>query len=72
MVLVYSRSKGDEEIICVFNRSDKSQSIDVPVPVQGNFIDLISDECKSYMTTGNVLKVSLEPITGKVLKRITP
>lgn len=69
MVLVYTRSKGNDEIICVFNRSDKSQSVDLPISVPGNFMDLVSDECSNYNTTDKVLKLSLDPLTAKVLKR---
>jgi cyclomaltodextrinase len=69
MVLAYSRTKGKDEIICVFNRSDKAQSVDIPVDSAGNFFDLNIVECKTYQTSGNVLKVSLEPLTAKILKR---
>jgi cyclomaltodextrinase len=69
MILAYSRTKGNEEIICVFNRSDKSQSVDLPVTTSGNFMDIISAECKTYLTTDNIIKISLEPLTAKVLKR---
>jgi cyclomaltodextrinase / maltogenic alpha-amylase / neopullulanase len=69
MVLAYSRSRGNDEIICVFNRSDKAQSIDITVDNSGNFMDIASTECTTYKTTNNVLKVSLEPLTAKVLKK---
>ena len=69
MVLAYSRMKDKEEIICVFNRSDKAQSVDIPVAGSGNFMDIISEECKSFSTTDNILKVSLEPLSAKILKR---
>jgi glycosidase len=72
MILVYSRSKGNDEILCVFNRSDKTQSVDIPVEIQTSFMDLISDECRTYKATGGILKVSLEPISGLVLKKIIP
>jgi glycosidase len=69
MVLAYSRSRGNDEIICVFNRSEKSQSVDIPVVSSGNFMDIVSTECRTYSTINNVLKISLEPLTAKVLKR---
>lgn len=69
MVLAYSRSRGNEKIICVFNRSDKAQSVDVPVTNPGNFMDINSQECTTYKTSDAVLKISLEPLTAKVLKR---
>jgi glycosidase len=70
MVLAYSRSRGNDEIICVFNRSDKAQSLDIPVDKSGNFMDIASTECTTYKTTNNVLKVSLEPLAAKVLKKL--
>jgi glycosidase len=69
MVLAYSRKNGKDEIICVFNRSDRAQSVDIPLETSGNFMDLNSVECKTFSSTDNVLKVSLEPLTAKVLKR---
>jgi hypothetical protein len=69
MVLAYSRLKGNEEIICVFNRSDKAQSVDIPVNSEGNFMDINSVECKTYKTEDNVIKISLDPLTAKILKR---
>jgi cyclomaltodextrinase len=69
MVLAYRRSKENNEIICVFNRSDKTQSVDIPVTNAGNFMDIISEECKTFKTVNNVLKVSLEPLNAMVLKR---
>ena len=69
MILAYCRSKGNDEIICVFNRSDKAQSVDIPVSGSANFMDIISEECKTYKTSDSVLKISLEPLTAKVLKR---
>ena len=70
MILAYSRSKGNDEIICVFNRSDKAQSVDIPVTGSGNFMDIASSECRTFKTAGNVLKVSLEPLTAKILKKL--
>jgi glycosidase len=55
MVLAYSRSRGNDEIICVFNRSEKSQSVDIPVVSSGNFMDIVSTECRTYSTINNVL-----------------
>jgi cyclomaltodextrinase / maltogenic alpha-amylase / neopullulanase len=69
MVLAYSRIRGSEEIICVFNRSDMTQSVDIPVGNPGNFMDINSTECKTYNAPDKVLKISLEPLTAMVLKR---
>ena len=70
MILAYSRLNGNDEIICVFNRSGKIQSVDIPVSGSGNFMDIISVGAKTYRTSDSVLKISLEPLTAKVLKRL--
>jgi glycosidase len=69
MVLAYSRSTEKDQIICVFNRSGESQSVDIPVPVQTIYTDIISEESRSFKSSGNILKLTLEPLTGIVLKR---
>ncbi len=69
MVLAYNRIKGKEEMVIVFNRSDKKQSLFVPVKNEGNYKDILSAEGKSCKTVDSGIEISLEPLTAMVLKK---
>lgn len=69
MVLAYSRLMADTEIDVVFNRSDSVQYINVPVITDGDFDDLLSPGNEVYRSNGKKIEVSLQPLTGLVLRR---
>jgi glycosidase len=70
MVLAYSRSKGNEEIVVIFNRSDNVQSVVVPVKNNGTYKELFPGENSTFKAVGPVLEIKLQPITAIVLKRL--
>ncbi|MCJ7449725.1 MAG: glycoside hydrolase family 13 protein [Bacteroidales bacterium] len=69
MVLGYTRTSDDNEIIIVFNRSDQVQPVVVPVNNGGIFTDILSEEGKSYKAVDSELNVNLEPISAIVLRK---
>ena len=69
MVLAYNRTLAKEEIVAVFNRSDSTQSVKVPVRNSGNYIDILSGSRKLFKTSRGTIQISLEPLTAAVLKR---
>ena len=70
MVLAYSRTMENTEIIVVFNRSDKSQSVTIPA--------LEERQYRNILSTGGVLinknipgtEITMEPLSAVVLKGI--
>lgn len=69
MVLAYNRTSEKEEIVVVFNRSDSTQNIKVPVRNSGNYIELLTGGKKLFKTSKGTIQISLEPLTAAVLKR---
>lgn len=69
MVLAYSRRFGNEEIVAIFNRSYKKQSVTVPVKNIGSFRNLLSPDGKQFTTTSAGLEIILDPLSGMILKR---
>jgi cyclomaltodextrinase len=70
MVLAYIRSKGNEEIVVVFNRSDDEQSVFVPVKTNGSYKELFPAEENICKTVDSGLEIKLQPLTAIVLKRL--
>lgn len=70
MVLSYTRSKGNEEIVVVFNRSDNEQSVFVPVKNNGSYKELFPAEENIRKTVDSGLEIKLQPLTAVVLKRL--
>jgi glycosidase len=70
IILSYVRSKGDEEIIVVFNRSDNEQSVFIPVKKDGSYKELFPTEDKTCKTVNYGLEISLQPLTAVILKKI--
>jgi glycosidase len=70
MVLAYSRSKGSDEIISIFNRSDKDQTISVPAGTGDNFVEIFPTEGKIYKSDSTGLQITLKPLKALVLKRV--
>jgi cyclomaltodextrinase / maltogenic alpha-amylase / neopullulanase len=69
MVLAYNRTSGKDEIVAVFNRSDKQQTVKVPVKNDGKYKLLLSSGRKSYSSSGGTIEITLEPLTAVVLKK---
>ena len=69
MVLAYNRRMGRNEIVVVFNRSDKPQSVKVPVKNDGEYLNLLTGSDKSIITNNNNIELNLEPLTAVVLKK---
>ena len=70
MVLAYVRSKGNEEIVVVFNRSNDEQSVLVPVKNNGSYKELFPSEESTFKTVDSSLEIKLQPLTAIVLKRL--
>jgi cyclomaltodextrinase / maltogenic alpha-amylase / neopullulanase len=70
IVLAYSRSKGNDEIVAVFNRSDKEQSVVVPVKNQGSYKVIFPEGENILKTINSGLEIKLKPITAIVLKKL--
>ena len=69
MVLAYSRKSGIDEIIALFNRSDKQQSVTVPVDGNASYSNLLNSEVKEITAVNNGINITLEPLSAMVLKR---
>jgi glycosidase len=69
MVLAYNRRMGKNEIVVVFNRSFKPQSVKVPVKNDGEYLNLLTGSDKSIITNNNNIELNLEPLTAVVLKK---
>jgi cyclomaltodextrinase / maltogenic alpha-amylase / neopullulanase len=69
LTLAYNRTLGNDEIVVVFNRSDKIQTIEVPVKTNGEYVNVLSDSNKSILSSKNKIKLNLEPLTAIVLKK---
>ncbi len=69
MVLAYNRSSGKDEIVAAFNRSDKRQTVKVPVKNVGKYKLLLSSGRKIYSSSGGSIEITLEPLTAVVLKK---
>jgi glycosidase len=69
MILAYSRTMGKEEIDVVFNRSDSLKVVKVPVETDGEFEDILSPENISFQSTDKAVRIRLEPLSAKILKK---
>src|SRR5674476_440604 len=69
MLLAYSRRTGNDEIVVVFNRSVKRQSIKVPVNSNGEYLTLLTEGPETYQSNSGRVEINLEPLTAVVLKK---
>jgi cyclomaltodextrinase / maltogenic alpha-amylase / neopullulanase len=69
MVLAYTRSLGKDEIIVVFNRSGKEESLVVPVRKNEAFTDILSPGHESYKSVDEGLEIKIEPLSAIVLRK---
>jgi glycosidase len=69
MTLAYNRTMGNDEIVVVFNRSDKTQTIKVPVKTNGEYLNVLSENNRSILSSKRKIELNLEPLTAVVLKK---
>jgi glycosidase len=69
MVLAYSRYNDKEEIVAVFNRSDKEQSLIIPMDKYINYIEIYPLKGDTYKSGYAGLEVKLQPLSALVFKR---
>lgn len=69
MVLAYSRSNSESEIIAVFNRSGKEQTVLIQVKDPVKYIELLKQSGNSFKPAGEGLEITLQPISAIVLKK---
>jgi glycosidase len=69
MLLAYSRRTANDEIVVVFNRSVKRQSVKVPVNSNGEYLTLLTEGPETYQSSSSRVEINLEPLTAVVLKK---
>src|SRR5664279_4426772 len=69
MLLAYNRSTGKDEIVVVFNRSSKQQSVKVPVNSNGEYLSILAEKPETYLSNSGRVEVNLEPLSAVVLKK---
>jgi cyclomaltodextrinase len=69
MVLAYDRMKDNDEILAIFNRSDSSRTISVPVRLEGEFADILSENPALFKSVDKKVEINLKPLTAIVLKK---
>jgi glycosidase len=69
MILAYTRTLGKEEIVAMFNRSGKEESLFVPVQNSGTFTELLSPDHELYKSVDKGLEIKIEPLSAMVLRR---
>ena len=71
LILAYDRRMGNKEITVVFNRSNSLTQINVPVRADGRFEDILSLKQNFYDSSDKKIKISLDPLSGVVLRKKT-
>jgi glycosidase len=69
MVLAYSRSNSESEVITVFNRSGIAQTITLEVKEPAKYKEIFRPEGNSIKTINSGLEITLQPISAIVLKK---
>jgi glycosidase len=69
MILAYTRTIGKEEIVALFNRSGKEESLFVPVQNRGTFTDILSSGHESYKSVDEGLEIKIKPLSAMVLRK---
>jgi cyclomaltodextrinase len=69
MVLAYSRSMKNDEIIVAFNRSNDNQLIKIPVRNDGEYINIFPGGKDSFQSYDKEIGISMLPLTAIVLKK---
>jgi hypothetical protein len=61
--------KNNDEMLAVFNRSDSSRTISVPVRQNGEFSDILSVDPVSFKSIDKKVEIKLKPLSAIVLKK---
>lgn len=69
MILAYSRLSGDDEIITVFNRSDREQKCIIPVKRAYRYKDILNPENKLYEVKNGRIEITLAPLSAIIMKK---
>jgi glycosidase len=69
MVLAYSRTDSESDIIAVFNRSGKVQTVLIPVSEPDKYTELLKQEGNSFKPVEQGLEIILQPISAIVIKK---
>lgn len=69
MILVYNRLMGQNDVIAAFNRSDNPHTIKISTKFNGDYEELLTADKKIFKSDKNVIELTLEPLTARVLKR---
>ncbi len=69
MVLAYSRTKGKDEMVMAFNRSDKEQSVVIKVKHCGIYKQIFPGNQIFFKTTDSGINLEIPPISSIVLKK---
>ncbi len=69
MVLAYSRKYNNDEIVVLFNRSDKKQFVSFPDNVMMSYKMIFSTGQVSLADTGNGNEFEMEPLSALILKK---
>jgi glycosidase len=69
MVLAYNRRMGNNEIIAIFNRSDKQVIVNVRTGFDGYYGDILSSGNKSFQSINNLIEITIQPMSALVLKK---
>jgi hypothetical protein len=68
MVLAYSRRTANVEIIIVFNRSDKVQSVNLTDIKYADYRNILSSGGVEFKNTSSGIEINLEPLSAVVLR----
>lgn len=69
MILAYTRTLGKEEIVALFNRSGKEESLFVPVQNKGTFTEILSPGHESFKSVDEGLEIKIKPLSAMVLRK---
>jgi glycosidase len=68
MVLAYSRKLNNDEIIAVFNRSDKIQTVTLADLKNKDYRNIFSSENIAFKNTNKCVELTMEPLSAVILK----
>ncbi len=69
MLLAYSRSDENNEIVAIFNRSDSTQEVILPVRYTANYTDILSQDAVVHTSTDGTVLLNLQPLSAIILKK---
>jgi cyclomaltodextrinase / maltogenic alpha-amylase / neopullulanase len=69
MVLAYNRRLGNNEIVAIFNRSDKQVIVNVRTGFDGYYEDILSAGNRTFKCINNLIEITIQPMSALVLKK---